>query len=751
MPIQHAYVVEYRVADACFPPACTIGGKSAFGRVTSDPAGGYVTIGTDKDELFAKRGVVVAPANAVSFTLPHVDAGEVFDGNLSAVAASGGSFRAVLEVRSDHGALASRTFEGTTAAFEPTTDPRELGREERYFLHVREPLPENSGPTTVVLRNEGSVPLGLGAPLVMRRVEGRKARQAILVFFDAVPHPVFAELYQGTEPSSRWVSQWVKSGVLYPQAISPGQLTGSFVRRFFRADYYRLDGDPSLAGQGFDETPPERAPGPVARLAEQGFVTEALASNLYLSPLLSRVGFDSDYNIESTIELQIHPEVLAARFAKEIAIHSADDAIFVVWFANTHAPWREGRSGSPLRLSEGTVGGRRPREELDLDVLEPIWKNLLDSVDALQKIVRSADASGEAERVWILGADHGHTFTLASRARPWRLTHEAVEDKHMHCCLATAQEARTYLAVMADDDARERPVETRPFSTLAVWGEIERRFGVKLDLPETSAFALPGAPPRFDDRIVVSVGNSGALFGRSGDLSYHSYEPAPNLSPAWELGPKMSPLLFGSAEPEGDVPSEELYDLSRDPNEKDNLVQVRFEDLLDMRRRMTDWLAEYADGPEHERYVYHVDFAHPVELSIRAPREFSIQVDGEPAKKNTGVADASGTSFALGDGDRPLGVVDLAGAATSEGLLVRCASSGLPLAVIDREHPRFNLALARTNCVGRASAGRPGAAPGEALFRADLVDRKTALAGSHGVSVPELSRALRRWGYVRDK
>jgi hypothetical protein len=747
MPIPHAYVVEYRVADACFPPACAIGGNSVFGRVTSDPAGGYVTVGTDKDELFAKRGMVVAPANEISFTLPRVDAGSVFDASLSAVDPSGGSFRAVLEVRSDHGALASRTFAGTTAAFEATTDPRLLGREERYFLHLREPLPENSGPTTFVLRNEGSIALGLGAPLVMRRVDGRKARQAILVFFDAVPHPVFAELYQGTEPSSRWVSQWVKRGVLFPQAISPGQLTGSFVRRFFRADYYRLDGDPSLAGQGFDETPPERAPGPVARLAEQGFFTEALASNLYLSPLLSRVGFDSDYNIESTIELQVHPEVLAARFAREIAIHGADDALFVVWFANTHAPWRDGRPGAPpLRLSDGA------KEELDLDVLDPIWRNLLDAVDALQKIVRSADASGGAERVWVLGADHGHTFTLASRARPWRLTHEAVENGHMHCCLATAEEARTFLAIAGDDDdGALQPVETRPLSTLAVWSEIERRFGVKLDLPETSAFALPGAPGVFDDRIVVSVGNSGALFGRSGDLSYRSYQPAPNLSPAWKLGPKMSRLLFGSPEPAGDIPSEELYDLVRDPREKDNLAELRFDDLLDMRRRMTDWLAEYADGPEHERYLYHVDFAGPVELSIRAPRAFSIQIDGDPAKRYPGVAHASGTSFALRDGDQPVGVVDVAGAATTDGLVVRCAASGMPLAMIDRDHPRFNLALARTNCVGGASAGTRSATPGEAFFRAELVDRKSVSATGGGVRAPELRNALQRWGYVRDK
>ena len=31
MPIPHAYVVEYRVVDACYPPACVIGGTSLMG------------------------------------------------------------------------------------------------------------------------------------------------------------------------------------------------------------------------------------------------------------------------------------------------------------------------------------------------------------------------------------------------------------------------------------------------------------------------------------------------------------------------------------------------------------------------------------------------------------------------------------------------------------------------------------------------------------------------------------------------
>jgi hypothetical protein len=653
----------------------------------------------------------------------------------------------VLEVRAGQDVLLTRELEGRTAAFERHADPRDLGREQSYFTHVREPLPPSARETIVTIKNEGASRLGVGAPLVLRRVEGRSARQAVLVFFDAVPQPVFASLYEGTDPSTTWIARWAKTGTLFPEAVSPGQLTGSFVRRFFRADYYRLDGDPSLAGQGFDETPPERAPGPVARLAEQGFFTEAIASNLYLSPLLSRIGFDVDYNIESTLDLQIHPQVIAERFKREMEVHGEDDALFVVWFANTHAPWREGRAdATPLRVAGA-------RSDLDMGVLEPIWKNLLDSVDALRSIVKSADAH-PAERIWMIGADHGHTYTQASRARPWRLTREAVQDGHMHCCLATGQEARTFLAILPDGATRLEGAHTIdvPVSTLSAWRELEKRFGVELGLPRTSAFALPGdASPAFDDGIFVSVGNSGSLYGRHGALSYHAYAPAPRLAPAWELGPKVSRLLFGSTEPAGGILSEELYDLFSDPMEASNLARAKFADLLDMRRRMTDWLAEYADSPQHERFRYHLEFDQPVDLVVRAPREFTLQVGAEPPKPAAGTSHFTAMSLAIRDGERPLGVVDLGGEGVESGIVVRCASSGLPLAKIDPDHPRFNLALARTNCPVEAASPGERPARGEALFRAELVDRKTAASAPTGVAAPELGRALRRWGYVRDK
>jgi hypothetical protein len=76
----------------------------------------------------------------------------------------------------------------------------------------------------------------------------------------------------------------------------------------------------------------------------------------------------------------------------------------------------------------------------------------------------------------------------------------------------------------------------------------------------------------------------------------------------------------------------------------------------------------------------------------------------------------------------------------------------MPLARIDEKNPRLNLALARTNCVSQVSAAARSAAPrpGEVLFYAELVSkRETGSAPS--ASLPELKRALERWGYVREK
>ena len=777
MAAPYAYVVEYRATDACFPPQCRIDGRRTFGRAAGSGAssdGAYVAVGSDKHELFAKRGIVLAAAKELRFTLPQLESASVIDMSFASAEAGGGTFRAVLEVRASsvspaaagaaEGAgdlLYRRVVDGTTAPFEAQHRLELLGREERYFTHLRQPLPARTAPVEVVVRNEGATPLGIGAPVVLRRVEGRGPRQAFLVVFDAVPYPLFEQLYATRDDGARWISSFVARGTFFSQAVSPGQLTGSFVRRFLRGDYYRLEGDPSLLGQAFDEAAPERAPGPVARLAEQGFRTEAIGANLYLSPVLSRIGFDADYNIEPTEALQIHPEVLAARFAQAFDTYGDDDAIFVIWYANTHFPWLEGRRDAPLL---------RPapfeREDVDLDVLEPIWKNLFVSVDSLRSVVERVRTRSEgAERIWVLMADHGHTFTAGARERPWRLTKELVADRHMHCCLATQQEARTPLAIVEEgaphaSGPKGNGASDEPISTLAAWRAVERRLGVDLDLPQTSAFALPwDDEPRFDDGIVVSVGNSGSLFGRHRGLSYHALEPAPHVAPAWEPNARVALLLRGSPAAVGGIPAEELYEPEQDPGEEHNLTAARFGDLLDMRSRMSSWLAEYGDTPAHERYAYTLVFDRAAALDVTAPRVFLLETElrgelppqaasGATARRVAPRVNAEGKVFRLRDADRPLGVVDLGGPAVSPSVLIRCGASGLPLARIDREHPRLNLALARTNCVGSAEGARP--APGEALFQAELVGQNERKRGV-SVALPELKQALERWGYVRER
>src|SRR5262249_35355098 len=161
-------------------------------------------------------------------------------------------------------------------------------------------------------------------------------------------------------------------------------------------------------------------------LAEQGFVTAAIGSNLFLTPVLSHLAFDGVYNVESTEPLQVHPPVVARRFDAFLREHPEDDAMVVVWFASTHAPWLEGRNDAPPSRTAGL-----PPDDLDVGVLDPIWRNLLRTADALGDIRRSATTiAGGANRLWLVGTDHGHTFTREARARPWRLTGEAVEKEH---------------------------------------------------------------------------------------------------------------------------------------------------------------------------------------------------------------------------------------------------------------------------------------------------------------------------------
>jgi hypothetical protein len=167
-----------------------------------------------------------------------------------------------------------------------------------------------------------------------------------------------------------------------------------------------------------------------------------------------------------------------------------------------------------------------------------------------------------------------------------------------------------------------------------------------------------------------------------------------------------------------------------------------------MRARMSSWLAEYGDSPAHERYAYTLEFERPGALELEAPRAFALSADDAPSQHAPARATVVAKKVRLGDESFPLGVVDLGGAAVTPGLLVRCAASGLPLARLDGAHPRLNLAVARTNCRGTSTKTRP--TPGEALFQAELVSQ-SAPKSAGSAALPELKRALERWGYVREK
>ena len=125
-----------------------------------------------------------------------------------------------------------------------------------------------------------------------------------------------------------------------------------------------------------------------------------------------------------------------------------------------------------------------------------------------------------------------------------------------------------------------------------------------------------------------------------------------------------------------------------------------------MRRRMGDWLAEYGDGPEHERYEYTLAFARPTEVSLFGPRNFSVQADGAKATEHTTRALVKGNVIRIRDEERPLGVVDVSGDIVEEKLIVRCASSGLPLAFLDPEKPRLEPCAVAQQLRGRCVAGQ---------------------------------------------
>jgi hypothetical protein len=751
--VPYAYVVEQRPLDKCAPPACAIRSQDVVGwwdELQSDGRrGSYFRFGDQDTEAYYRRAAVVRAGSAYEFALPALEAESDYDGYFAA--AEGPDWRADVEiVLADGTSVLNRSFQGTNKTKVDAAETEDMGRYEDYFTHVRLPLPSRKGrAVTVRIRNSGTANLVVGSPLVLGKVLGRRPRQAFFVFFDGVSEPLFTRMFTGSgDPATEWLAKAVEErGTLFSHGVSPGFNTPTFVRRFFHAGFYANEGEPMLFGQGIDEQPPLSPLSPVARLAEQGFQTEATLANFLLMPTETRVGFDGGYQNEQQEKGKMHPLPLVRRFRSWLTEHPHDDAFNVVWFSVTHEPYPAGRHAPPFDL-KAPAGIHYVQESLD-----PIWRNVLTSVDDLRELMdAAARVSPFASRLWLLGTDHGRTFMSRSVHQPtWLPPRTILESDPEHCCLASFEEARTPFIVLYDGMERRTPARVdEPTSTSAVWRLVERLYGVRLGLPETSTFSGSAIDPegysrRWDDGLLGSAGDSGSIRGLSGRWAYRSLAIRPQVGAIWAHGAKVQRLLTGTPNRGENFLAEELYDEEQDPFETNNVADANPDALLEMRRKLSDWLATYFDPPTHPRYEYALTFPREVTLRFEAPRTFLVGVDGRaPSASQDRTATLTGTKFVIREGEESTAIFDVSGA--KDFIFLRCAATGLPLQSLSGEKSRLNLAVARNNCV---TGGRSAElSPMDVAFSATLT--KSRALGAGGVSSDELVEGLRRWGYVRD-
>jgi hypothetical protein len=766
----YAWVVEYRPLDRCFTPTCRIGARAVHGYAKEvmedgDP-GAYVSQGLSlQHELFFERGVIVRPGESFELDLPRSEGDSELD-VVVASAASGMAYDAEITFRALPGVGmpvpigAPVRVSGKTVRFDkPKTD--DLGRFARYGTHARLALPSRAERSLrITLTNRGDTGLSLGSPLVMKRVVGRGPRQGIMVIHDALLfHEAEAFLFGGThDAKADWVRAAVAArGVYFPAGQSPGQGTGDFVVRFFTGAYYAgAFGWPGMFGKGFDETLPLVLPGPVARAAEQGFVTAFVGNNFTVLPNLGNIGWDVGFNSEA----QQHPAAMARVVEDWARERPHDDAIIVWWNAATHAPHPTGRSGPPAPNPPGL-----PDSETDTKPLSGTWRNLLDGADHFHEAYDALRAAApEASRVVWFGADHSSSVTKKMTKRPYRLPSAIATGLH-HACGGTSEEANTPFAIVYDDPRHLAPaprVVKERTNEFVVWRAFESFLGLDLGLPRSSTFDSPVfrsplAPPTWDDRILVSVGTTQVLRASRGQYSYAFFDSRIAQAPAWSLSLAEQLMLVGGPTREGTVMSEELYDDTIDPYELHNVAGSQLEDTIRMRRELTDWQAAQWEDHRHPRHRNKLVFADTVDLEVFAPRSFTALVGDAPVpSSDPRLAHVHGREVVIVEGTEPVGIIELHGAPGP--LVLKCSANGLPLDVLTPERPRFNLEVARVNCPLPAGP-QDVAGPGEVLFSfepasAPPVAQAAGAAALGNASGPaendELLSGMKRWGYVRD-
>lgn len=768
----HAWVVEYRPLDRCFPPSCKIRSRDLHGYANDimedgDP-GAYVTQGAGVEtELFFQRGVQLGAGESFQFDLPNASYASELDVSLAAVLGTYAYDATITVLRETAVGAPTAVGEplrvaGKTAKFDtpPVDDEANFAR---YGKHVRMPLPSRAGRALrVAITNHGKTKLAIGSPMVMRRVDGRGPRQGILVVHDALLfHEARAFLHDGTgDPKADWVRSAVaERGLYFPNGQSPGQGTGDFVVRFFTGSYFSgAFGWPGMFGKGFDERLPAVQPGPLARAAEQGFVSVFFGNNFTFLPKFGNVGWDVGYNSE-------RPDHAARleRLVKRWAVERPDDDAFIVWWNSaTHAPYPPGRKGSPAPMPPGV-----DESEVKTSAVESCWHNLLDGADRLKGAYDALRAaSPHASRMMWLSADHSSATTKKMERRAYRIP-GFISTNLLHACGGTAEEVTTPFAFVYDDPDHlhraPRPgiIQDRT-NTFVAWRAFESFFGIDLALPRTSTFSSPVFPDRYgppvwDDRISVSVGTTATLRASRGDLSYAFFTPNLREKDVWSLKPSEQYLLLGGPSHAGGVMLEELFD-NRDPYEFVDLAASRFEDTIRMRSELTDWLAAHWETHDHPRHRSRLVFPKPVEIDLFAPRPFVAVVDGTRVPATDGrLAHVRGSDITILEDAEPVGIVEVRG--MSEPLTLKCSANGLPLDFLSKDRLRFNLNVARTNCpLPRGAHDAPG--PGEVLFSFEPASRGSSgatddvvrPAGGRGSATDgdELLAGMKRWGYVRD-
>lgn len=777
----YAYVVDYRPLDACAPPTCRIKTRHVSGfadqiQPDGDP-GAYISAGHGiNTELYYRRGVVLRPGEAYEFTLPPSAAASELDAYLSAPA-GGGAYRAnvtfsVVQPLGGPAALERHSFDGKVEPFTKPTTATE-GQSGRFLRHVRVPIPSRAGRLVrVTIANVGAAKMSVGSPLVMRRVEGRGPRQAIFAVYDAVPFHLLKAVLQGETGEARtsWVGAAIaKNGLYFPDAVSPGQATVSFFSRFFSGKVWGGNGWPGMAGTGaIDDALPEETGGPIARLAEAGFVTELVGNNFLLGPNLVHTGLDGAYQNESDTHAAAMERYVVA-WAEE---HPRDDAMLVLWNAQTHLRKGAGTLGDdypPGRTSpDAPLPKELPEKALNRAPINGAWRNLTDGIDHLQvELEALRRAAPDASRVVWIGADHSRGITQKMKKRSFRALFGFGTDLS-HGCSNTVEEMRTPYALLFEGASRPNiasPIVPGVTSSLGAWRVVEGQFGLDLGLTPSSMFDHPlfdGArPPNpWNDRVFVAVGIVGSMRVVSGARAYGLFSPTLTGAPIWTLPVGQQRVMMGAPTRNGPLLAEELYDTAADPYELKSVANERFDDVLRLRRELVDVVAAHYDPPAHPRNVYTLLLPERIELRITSLGKLRVLVDGNavPSIDPRSVV-VTASKLEIVESEDPLGVVEIAALDREAPVVLRCAANGLTLDALTGERPRLNLALARTNCPLPAT-GREVARRGEILFTARRAERHemgsvgtlpvAGVAAQGGVDGDELLAGMKRWGYVRD-